>query len=395
MNMRLLLLLFLVFIYCLPSFSQNVITKNEKKLNRTVKKARRDSLKADKIAKGKFMITPIIAPAYSPELGVIFTVGAFTSFKTNPKDTLIQRSSFPFTASYTTTGAIVANGFLNTYWFKDKLRINADFWYKDMPDHYWGVGYINGAYINTVDSTTEYRRKWWVFNPRFLYQFHKNLFVGLNVDYNYTKGSEPSTLVANDENYIEYNDKPLNSGIGAIFRYDSRDVSVDIRSGMMIDYRLTFFSTKLGGNNNYTVHLFDYRHAQKIGREGSTLVWQVKGRFAIGNVPYGETSQLGTPFDLRGYTWGRYRDKQMIFLLTEYRYKFRKKNKELSKHGVVTWVGTGTIFNKQSIQDKSHKWLPNVGLGYRFEVQDRLNVRLDYGFGRQTSGFYFSFNQAF
>lgn len=393
--MRVSILLLLVLLISLSSFSQNAANNDDKKVKRAVKKAKRDSVKADKIAKGKFMVTPILAPAYSPELGVIFTIGAFTSFKTNPKDSLIQRSSFPFTASYTTTGAVVANGFLTTYWLEDKLRINADFWYKDMPDHYWGVGYLNGAYINTVDTTTEYQRKWWMFNPRFLFQFHDNLFVGLNVDYNYTQGSEPSSHVANDENYIKYNDKPLNSGLGAIFRYDSRDVSVDIRSGMLIDYRVTFFSSKLGGDNNYTVHLFDYRHAQQIKREGSTLVWQIKGRFSIGDVPYGEMSQLGTPFDLRGYTWGRYRDKQMIFFLAEYRYKFRKRNKELSKHGLVAWVGTGTIFNKQSIIDKSHKWLPNAGLGYRFEVQKRLNVRLDYGFGKQTSGFYFSFNQAF
>ena len=40
--------------------------------------------------------------------------------------------------------------------------------------------------------------------------------------------------------------------------------------------------------------------------------------------------------------------------------------------------------------------LPNYGLGYRWEFKKRVNVRLDYGFGRKgQSGFMFSINEAF
>ncbi len=40
-------------------------------------------------------------------------------------------------------------------------------------------------------------------------------------------------------------------------------------------------------------------------------------------------------------------------------------------------------------------WLPNGVLGYRLEVQPRMNLRIDFGFGRETMGFYFNFNEAF
>jgi len=112
----------------------------------------------------------------------------------------------------------------------------------------------------------------------------------------------------------------------------------------------------------------------------------------VGNIPYGEMSLLGTPFDLRGYTWGRYRDKSMIFFIGEYRHMFEKASGELSKHGMVARMGTGSI-----AQDPSgfSNWLPNFGFGYRFEVQPRMNLRVDIGIGRETSGFYFNFNEAF
>jgi len=222
-----------------------------------------------------------------------------------------------------------------------------------------------------------------------------NYFVGLNIDYNYTQGSNPSALVANDPNYIKFNDKPMNSGLGLILRYDSRDVPVDARKGFYIDARATFYSKSFGGDNKYQLYLVDYRQFKNIGRVGNTLAWQAKTRIGVGELPYGEMSQLGTPFDLRGYTWGRYRDKNLFFLLAEYRYKFLKADKSLSKHGAVIWAGSGTVFNRQTSDGATNRWLSSVGLGYRFEVQPRMNLRIDYGFGRESAGFYFNFNQAF
>lgn len=44
------------------------------------------------------------------------------------------------------------------------------------------------------------------------------------------------------------------------------------------------------------------------------------------------------------------------------------------------------------------KWkqtLPTYGIGYRWEFKNRVNVRLDYGFGKGVSAFYFGINEAF
>jgi hypothetical protein len=40
-------------------------------------------------------------------------------------------------------------------------------------------------------------------------------------------------------------------------------------------------------------------------------------------------------------------------------------------------------------------WLPNAGIGYRFEIQPRINLRIDFGIGLESKGFYFNFFEGF
>ncbi len=157
------------------------------------------------------------------------------SFKTNPKDTLIQRSSSPILAGITTTGAYFVGTKLSTFWFKDKLRIYADINFKDMPDNYWGVGYEEGYTTQKRNTTTAYDRTWFQIYPKFLWQFKKNLFIGPLLDFNYTKGSDACDSVHADSYYQKYNDRPFNGGGGLIFQYDNRDVPVNAWTGMLLE----------------------------------------------------------------------------------------------------------------------------------------------------------------
>ena len=356
------------------------------------KKEQRSNKKQMKVEQGKPLFTPLAGPAYTPEMGFTIAATLMTSFKTNKEDSLIQRSSAPIVFGGSSTGALFFSTILTSYWFEDKLRILADVWYKDMPDHYWSVGYDNAYNTQKSDSTTAYQRLWWWLNPSFLWQFKPNYFLGLNVDFNYTKVTDPSIGVVEDPRYTEYGSENLNAGIGIIALYDSRDIPVNAYSGTLVDLQSTFYSSAFGSDNNYQIYQVDLRQYFQVDRKGKTVALQFKTRIGVGDVPYGEMSQLGTPFDLRGYTWGRYRDKSMVFFLGEYRHMFEKQSGELSKHGVVAWMGTGSIADDPSLFEH---WLPNFGFGYRFEVQPRMNVRVDIGIGKETSGFYFNFNEAF
>jgi len=375
---------FFVFILNLNTTAQ-VLTKEEKKANRKAKKQ-------EKIDKGKLMIMPLAGPAYTPELGFTIAGGIMTSFKTNPGDSLIQRSSAPMMLGVTSTGAYFAGTKLTTFWKEDKIRIYADLNFKNMPDNYWGVGYNEGFNTEKGDSTTAYTRTWWQIYPKFLWQFRKHFFIGPQIDFNYTKGKEASPGVSEDPYYKQFNNKPFNAGLGFVFQLDSRDIPVNAWGGAFIETALAFYGPYIGGDNIYQVLNVDLRKYWKVKREGRTIAAQIRGRFSTGDVPYGEMSQPGTPFDLRGYTWGRYRDESMVYAIGEYRHMFKKRDGSISPHGIIGWLGVGTL--GETVENFG-KWLPSAGIGYRLEVQPRMNLRIDIGFGKETSGFYFNFNEAF
>lgn len=370
----------------------SVMTGNAQNPTKEEKKAKRKAKKQYKIDHGKVMIMPLAGPAYTPEMEFTLAGGIMLSFKTNPKDSLIQRSSSPIMLGISSTGAYFIGTRFTSFWLKDKLRIYADLNFKNMPDNYWGVGYDEGYNTEKSSDTTAYTRTWWQIYPKFLWQFKKNLYIGPLIDFNYTKGSKPSPGVAEDPFYQEFNDKPFNAGLGLVFEYDTRDVPVNAWKGTFVEVSVGFYGGYLGGNNTYQVLVTDLRKYWTIKRKGQTIAAQIKGRFSNGDVPYGEMSQPGTPFDLRGYNWGRYRDESMVFALGEYRLMFKKKDGELSKSGIVAWLGVGSLGETVQYFDD---WLPSIGIGYRFEVQPRMNVRFDIGLGRESSGFYFNFNESF
>ncbi len=340
---------------------------------------------------GSLMITPVIGPGYTPELGFSIAGGALMSLRTDRSDSLLHRTSIPVTVGLSTTGAIFVSSKITSFWMHDKLRVNADIWFKSMPDNYFGIGYNNGRNTAKSDTTTEYDRLWFQINPQVFWQFKPDYFIGGALDINYTKGKDPAPVVADDPNYIEYNDRPFNAGLGIHAMIDSRDVPVNAWKGWYLLAQGMIYGHYLGGQNNYQVFNLDARHYIQLFKPGQTLAVQIRGRFATGQVPYGEMSQLGTPFDLRGYLWGQYRDKNMLFGIAEYRHSFYKKNGERSKHGLIGWVAGGSIAPDLGFEH----WLPNAGIGYRFEVQPRMAIRLDFGIGKDTKGFYFNFNEAF
>ena len=142
--------------------------------------------------------------------------------------------------------------------------------------------------------------------------------------------------MAVDPDYLQGGERNFNSGLGLILRYDSRDVPVNPWKGMLVDLQAITYRDYFGGKNNFSVFQFDFRGFQPILRPGSILAMQLKTRITTGNVPYTDLSMLGSPYDLRGYYLGHYRDRSMIFGIAEYRHQFQKRDGTQSRHGA--WV---------------------------------------------------------
>lgn len=342
-------------------------------------------------------VTPFLAPSVSPEVGLMLVGGGLVSFKIDKKSKILQRSSIPFSFGYSTNGSSNFNMKPSLFFKNDKNRISGDIGMKDMPDNYWGVGYEAARNPSKPDSTTSYRRNWWQVNLKYSHQFKKYFFGGILFDYNQTKATDLNPKMQEDEYIREFGTFIKNWSAGLLFQYDSRDLTINAYDGLFVELSSNFYRSEGFENPTYQIIVIDYRQYKQISRPGRTLAWQVKTRIGNDAVPWTEMSQLGTPFDLRGYLWGRYRDKDMLFGIMEYRHMFmrktpRKDGNMMSRFGLVSWLATGSVSNNFS---EMTNWLPNAGIGLRFEVQKRMNARFDFGVGDDSSAFYISFNEAF
>ena len=121
---------------------------------------------------------------------------------------------------------------------------------------------------------------------------------------------------------------------------------------------------------------------------------ELADRTAFGDAPWSELSQVGTPFDLRAYRWGQIRDRTGFTAVLEYRFMLPFDEKSLWSHlGVAAWGGVGAM-SPTPLPDFT-RVLPSVGAGLRVELLQRVTLRLDVGFGRNSRAVYFNFLEAF
>jgi hypothetical protein len=357
-----------------------------------------DTLRFVRTDFGAFKIVPYIAPTYSPETEWMISGGGLLTFKVHERDNLLNLSSVPFSFGYSSTGAINATIAHEIFWTNDQLRIIGEWQFRNMPDNYWGVGYVNGMRVMNPDSTTAYRREFWQFKQRVMISLGGHLFLGPVIDINETKARNVNAYMANDEFVEGQGNDFFNTGVGIYFEHDSRDVPQNAYMGWYIGGNLINYVNWFGNKSEFVTIEVDYRQYKTLFRPGTTLAWQIKSKLCAGSiVPWTDMAMLGGHQNLRGYTLGRFRDEKMGSAIMEYRHMFRRKkiNKAgnfNSRFGFVTWIGAGAI---SAGVDKITNWLPNAGVGARFEVRSRMNIRIDYGVGRGERAFYVTFKEAF
>ena len=106
------------------------------------------------------------------------------------------------------------------------------------------------------------------------------------------------------------------------------------------------------------------------------------------DAPFNQLSQLGGLKRMRGYLKGRFRDDHFLTFQSEYRFPIFRRIK-----GAVF----GSVGSVGSQEDGFQKAFFSYGLGIRIGISkiEKINLRLDYGFGKNTSGFYLTFGEAF
>lgn len=361
-------------------------------------------LHRQRVAKRNLHYNILGGPSYTPDFGVLVGGSALLTFRMNPSDTTQRRSVVPMAI------ALMFEGGLNLFskpqlFFKgDRFRIFGTFSYKNTQENFYGIGYeTNKNYVRS-DTTSQYRYSGIQVNPWFLFRLgHSNFFAGPQIDINYDKMTKPAKYLVDEPSYKEAGGTAegytnFSSGLGFLLTYDTRDVPANAYKGVYLDFRGMMYQKFLGSDDNFYRLEVDYRQYKSVGRR-KVIAWTAQTKNVFGDVPLNKYALSGTPFDLRGYYMGQFRDKTSHVVMAEYRQMIntQKRNwatKLLSHVGYVAWAGCGFMGPNPG---KIEGVLPNLGVGLRIEVQPRMNVRLDLGrdMVNKQNLFYFNMTEAF
>jgi len=112
--------------------------------------------------------------------------------------------------------------------------------------------------------------------------------------------------------------------------------------------------------------------------------------FTHGTTPFNALSLLGGTRRMRGYYEGRYRDQNAGLLQSELRFDVYKRL------GAVVFGSVGALGDgRDFLHLREPKGTYGTGLRFTINRRDHLNLRLDYGLGQQSSGFYLTIGEAF
>ena len=344
-------------------------------------------------------------PSYTPDFGVLVGGSALVTFRMNAKDTAMRRSVVPASIAFMFNGGLNVVVKPQLFFKDDRFRIFGQFLYKNTRENYYGVGYTTNKNYLRGKETSQYKYSGIQINPWFLFRLKEsNFFAGPQIDLNYDHMMDVAKGITEDPDFIKAGGtadgyKNFSSGLGFLLSYDSRDIPANAYKGVYFDFRGIMYQKWLGGEDNYYRIELDYRQYKSVGKR-KTLAWTVQSKNVIGNnIPINKYVLSGTPFDLRGYYMGQFRDKSAHLAILEYRQMFNtdKSNiwKRIISHlGYVAWGGAGFMGpNPTRIEGV----LPNVGVGLRIEVQPRMNFRLDIGrdFVNKQNLFYINMTEAF
>lgn len=329
----------------------------------------------------KFDFSIIGGPHYSTDTKLGLGLVAAGLYRTNIGDTIMPPSNVSLFGDITTVGFYLLGIQGNHLFPNDRYRLDYTLYFFSFPSSYWGIGYDMG---NDGSNCTQMKRWQAQMKSSFLIQLSKCLYMGPMLAYDFVSAKK----VENPELLDGLPLRTSSLGVGFSLVYDSRDVLTCPTKGYYVNISQSFRPQFIG--NKQAFHTTDIRFCgyNKIWK-GGVLAYEARGMFNFGETPWSMMATLGNSYSMRGYYEGRYRDKHKLDTQIELRQHVWRRN------GIVLWVGAGTIFDKfNSI--RMNKILPNFGIGYRWEFKKNVNVRLDYGFGKNgQKGFIFNINEAF
>lgn len=321
-------------------------------------------------------------PSYSKNTSLGIGLLAAGLYRIDRTDSVTSPSDISIFANVSISGFYALGVTGNNIFARNSKRIDYTVMFASAPREMWGVGYDDGRY----NKESSYNEKRYLLKARYLHRVLPNTYVGGILSFEHTEGKKFDAL---GRSYL-YGQKThyTATGVGAILEYDSRDFIPNPFKGLYISLQETLFPKALGNcGRSLWRTTFTADYYKKLWK-GGVLATDLYAEFNSEGTPWPMLARMGGSQRMRGYYQGRYTDNDMITFQVELRQRIWRRI------GCTVWGGAGNVFSDLDRFDWSQT-LPNYGVGLRWELKKRVNVRLDYGFGKKTSGFLLSINEAF
>ena len=321
-------------------------------------------------------------PHFASDTGAGLGLVASATYSTDRSDSTLERSNASLYSDMTTKGFLMIGLRGNNFFPHNRIRMDYRLYVYTFPSYLWGFSYDQS---DTDSNKSKYSRTKFEVMARFLVPLNRYSYLGPIVRYQYVhayklKDNAPQLLAGMPMTVSDV-------AVGVSYTLDSRDFMLNASRGWFMQLDLTANPTFLGNNNTYwsaEMQLATYRKAWR----GAIIAGELHTRQSTGQVPWPMLSDVGSSNRMRGYYEGRYRDKNVIDAQLELRQHIWHRN------GIALWVGAAEVFPRYS-ELRLNRILPNAGVGYRWQFKKGVNVRLDYGFSRNGTGFIFNINEAF
>lgn len=335
--------------------------------------------------KSGVFVLPLIY--YTPDTRWAFGAAGVYYFKIKARDTTekdTRVSNIQFLTDYTQNRQLDVWGQWNIFTHNENYLFKGEARYRNFPDRFYGIG------NQTLHSNAErYEYSLLSFKTLALKKIRPATFVGLDYhlekEYNFSY-TENGQL---EKGTITGYKGGIGSALGLVGVYDSRDNVINAYKGTLLEISSYFYSSAFGSTFNFNYFNILHQKFWQLKRK-HILAFQSKIRYGTGNIPFLDMSTAGNDDMLRGYAKNRFRDKNFIGTQVEYRFPL------FWRLGAVTFAGVGDVFNHyEEMTIKTAKY--SVGGGLRFVINpaERLNIRLDYGYGKEGGHFYFIVAESF
>jgi outer membrane protein assembly factor BamA len=322
---------------------------------------------------------------YTPETQLAFGAGGILIFYTSKQKEILP-SKVTLGAWYSTNKQYKITLTPIFYFMKNDLYISFPTSFGHFVDKFWGLGNDtpetgNEQYTLDVLSVTLD-----VQVPPVWFSADRS---GIIFDYDKTNIVDKKNNTLLQENLVPGSNGGEIIGIGTDLVWDTRDNLFFPNEGGYQYFKLIVYPSTWSDFVFYSMEL-DVRNYRSFSPD-HVLAGNFYFAAVSGDTPFYKLPALGGQNRMRGYFEGRYRDNVYTMLQLEYRQYF------WWKFGFVVFAGMGDVAEElHKFKFDEFKYSMGIGLRFLFNKEEKVNLRMDLGFGNDgNNGIYFGIEEAF